>query len=343
MALASKNSSAFLVSNKKPDTKKLIDLSLVPVSRPDPATGSVNEIATDYLKQFCVPGSDTLRMKRNDLRQFLNYLDGNIGEVRFRELSHAMIEGFKRSMDRQYEPSTINRALATVKHFLRMNGSQAAVAIKNMQVSQHEVTAITEDEERQILQILRTCRDRFVGMRNCAILSTLLATGMRISEALSIRVEQISWVNNCFTSVRCKGDKYRDVHFPESLRQGLAPYLALREQELAERIGPRNHDKYALFLTLYNFHNDPDSGFVDSCTARKFFQHVSKVIGRRVHPHLCRHTLATEIYDDSGNAREVQLTLGHSNITTSERYLPKGKEIVKGAIARVDERRKAVK
>jgi integrase len=254
-----------------------------------------------------------------------------------------MVEGFKRNLERRYEPATINRALGTVKHMLRMNGSQAAVAIKNMQVSQHEVTAITEDEERQILQILRNGRDRFVGMRNCAIFSTLLATGMRISEALSIRVEQISWTNSCFTRVRCKGDKYRDVQFPESLREDLAPYLALREQELAERIGPRNHDKYALFLTLYNFHNDPDSGFVESVSARKFFIHVSKIIGRRVHAHLCRHTLAFGIYGDSGNAREVQLTLGHSSLKTTERYLPKNKSIVRGAITRVAERRKAVK
>lgn len=147
------------------------------------------------------------------------------------------------------------------------------------------------------------------GYRDSLMLETLYASGMRVSELISIKISDIDFKRG-IVKVTGKGSKQRIVPVYDTLLETIKDYLTIRNEYFVKK-----SDNGFLFL---NHHGDPLSR-----------QHVwlwvkeaceSAGIKKNVSPHTLRHCFATHLLSGGADLRTIQIFLGHSNISTTEIY-----------------------
>lgn len=149
----------------------------------------------------------------------------------------------------------------------------------------------------------------------------LLETGIRVGELSSIRLEDISFSDQCVT-IHGKGNRQRLVYFlSPQLRHHLQTYVDKR------RATSINSDK--LFITSTGLNLTPQN-------IRKHLKRLAQLSGieRHVTPHMLRHTCATHWLASGLDIRHVQKLLGHSSISTTEIYTHVSDQSLRQALAR---------
>jgi integrase/recombinase XerC len=147
------------------------------------------------------------------------------------------------------------------------------------------------------------------GQRDRALLELLYASGMRVSEAVSLNVEQVD-TSSGEIRVRGKGDKERMVLTGEPSVRALNSYLAQ-----GRRLLLGNKKNNAVFVN--RFGNRLAARAVQKILAKYA---AAANIGKRVHPHLLRHTFATHLLDGGADLRVVQELLGHAQLASTQIY-----------------------
>lgn len=147
------------------------------------------------------------------------------------------------------------------------------------------------------------------GLRDKAMLEVLYATGLRVSELVSLQVAQVR-LDPGFVRVVGKGNKERVVPLGSSAREYLSRYLREARPALAGGKAPEE-----LFLTVRG----------EAMTRQRFWQ-IIKGYGRAVgiatplSPHVLRHSFATHLLENGADLRALQMMLGHADISTTEIY-----------------------
>ncbi len=147
------------------------------------------------------------------------------------------------------------------------------------------------------------------ALRNFAMLHLLYATGLRVSELVSLPVKGCN-LSACHVRIVGKGNKERMVPFSEATRQRLQDYLD-RGRPLILKNRPSPH----LFV----------SNRGRAMTRNRFWQIIAGIaraagIDRPVSPHMLRHSFATHLLAGGADLRSVQMMLGHADITTTQIY-----------------------
>jgi integrase/recombinase XerC len=172
-------------------------------------------------------------------------------------------------------------------------------------------TASKQDLEK----LLALPENSLKELRDKALVWFLMGTGTRISEALSIRLEDIDFTNGS-CQVLGKGQKKRTVYIPSKALRLLKKYM----ERFNIKEGP-------LFV---NLKGDPltDRG------ARYILRRISAQYGLReaLHPHMLRHTFATHLLEEGASLREIQELLGHSSLRSTQIYTHVSPSMVKEAI-----------
>lgn len=145
-------------------------------------------------------------------------------------------------------------------------------------------------------------------IRDKAMLELLYASGLRASELINLRVKDLN-LDDGFLLCRGKGDKERVVPLGHSAAQALRRYL--------EDIRPRllKTDLDFLFLTSRG-QNFTRQGFWKLLKGYA----LKAGLGKKISPHILRHSFATHLLERGADLRSVQLMLGHSQITTTQIY-----------------------
>lgn len=166
---------------------------------------------------------------------------------------------------------------------------------------------LTTDEIKQLLAAPDVTNP--AGQRDCAILELLYASGLRVSEIVSLNVGQID-LHLREIRVTGKGRKERMVLMGEPAAQALATYF---ENGRLQLLG--NKKTEAVFISRLG------KRLLDR-RIQKILDHYAKSIGitRRVHPHVIRHTFATHMLDGGADLRVVQELLGHASLETTQIY-----------------------
>lgn len=161
--------------------------------------------------------------------------------------------------------------------------------------SQEEIRSLLEGQDRR----------KHTGCRNYALLLFLLDTGVRASECLAVQLEDIEWAHRRVFVRHGKGQKQRWVGSGERALGALRDYI---ERFRGDRPGE-------LFLTSRG------EAMSSVGTLEVILRRVGERIGvRKVHPHRFRHTFATWAIQSGAREIDVQLLLGHADLTMTQRY-----------------------
>lgn len=150
-----------------------------------------------------------------------------------------------------------------------------------------------------------------IGKRDRAMFSVLYATGLRISELVSLKRNQVSTVSGEF-SVIGKGGKVRPVFLTDVAKDDLADYLESR----------RDSNPYLFIRHYRNPILENNKRPVTARSVQRSFVTYAKLAGvtKPISPHKLRHSFATDLLRNGADLRSVQALLGHSSITTTQVY-----------------------
>lgn len=252
----------------------------------------------------------TLVAYEKDLRQYLAHLEGR--GVDLCEAQPPDLRAFLASLHGERAPSTMARKLAAIRsmyrYFLRRGWVEAnpgaLVATPKRPKALPKVVPIDD-----LTALLETpSRESPYGLRDRAILELLYGGGFRCSELCDLDLGDLD-ASARTARVRGKGGKERVVPLGRKAWEALGEYLQVRARFL------RGTSGNALFLNRRG-------GRLSTRWVAKSIERYSKLCGlrRRVHPHALRHSFATHLLDNGADLRGIQELLGHSSISTTQRY-----------------------
>lgn len=146
-------------------------------------------------------------------------------------------------------------------------------------------------------------------IRDCAILTLFLGTGIRISELVGLNNDSIDFSNNSFVVTR-KGGNHAILYFSEEVGDALAAYLAQKEED--PRVAP---DENALFLSMQ--YRRITVRAVENLV-KKYAQIVTPL--KKITPHKLRSTYGTALYRETGDIYIVADVLGHRDVNTTRKH-----------------------
>jgi integrase/recombinase XerD len=150
---------------------------------------------------------------------------------------------------------------------------------------------------------------RPLGLRDCALLEVLYGTGLRRQELAGLDLADWLVSDGLVHVRRGKGRKERLVPLGPHAAGVLDAYLRRARSQLRhDRVTP------ALFITRHGRRLDPKT------VSAIVVAHATRALGRRVSPHMLRHSYATHLLRRGAGVRAVQLLLGHASVETTERY-----------------------
>ncbi len=270
--------------------------------------------------------ANSLAAYRRDLRRYAEFLRerGEQDPTAVREETVlAYVEHLKSERDDEgkarFAPSTVARALVAVRSFHRFCLEEGLLAVDPSEevgaprVPQGIPKALTEDEVEALLGAV--VGDTARALRDRAIVETLYATGVRISELVGLDRRDLD-LDDGLVRVLGKGSKERIVPVGRSARDALAAYLASGRPQLVRP----NHrsargDGEAVVLNVRGGRLSRQSCWKIVRTAGE----RAGLVGR-LSPHVLRHSCATHMLEHGADIRVVQELLGHASVSTTQVY-----------------------
>jgi len=244
---------------------------------------------------------------------------------RFATADRPLIEGYLTHLDAQgLAPSTRARRLSALKQAFRFGHEEGwrddnpALQIKGPQKRKSLPKTLSMDEVDALLAAARS-QGRSEGdrLRNTCLMEILYATGLRVSELVSLPVAAIRGDPQLLL-IRGKGGKERMVPLSPPARQAIADWLAFRDAA-EDRARLEKGTKPSLFLF-------PSTGKAGHLTRVRFYTLIKElcvaagVLPSKVTPHTLRHAFATHLLQNGADLRTIQTLLGHADIATTEIY-----------------------
>lgn len=264
---------------------------------------------------------NTLDSYRRDLKQFAGWLEPRGMDLL--EVDQAAIQGYLAHRFRtKARASTAARLLSALKRFYRNAIRQNTIKVDpTLRIDTPKLPrplpkTLTEADVENLLTAPALDQPR--GLRDRAMLEVLYASGLRVSELVTLKVPQVSR-DMGVVRVLGKGSKERLVPLGEEALSWLERYLHEARPLL---LGGRTSD--ALFVTSR----------AEGMTRQAFWHLLRRYvvqagIGKPVSPHTLRHAFATHLLNHGADLRVVQLLLGHSDISTTQIYTHVARERMK--------------
>lgn len=266
-----------------------------------------------YLEVEANYSKNTINSYENDLNKFEEYY--KIKDLL--KITSKDIEKYIQTLS-DLAPTTVSHNISSLKTFYSYFLKQGRISnnptdgIKSPKLGIHLPTYLTIDEVNKLLDIEVT--DAF-SSRNKAILELMYATGLRISEVISLEFKNVDY-DECIIRVMGKGSKERIVPVNDYAIKYLKEYIdnyrpELVKNEINNYIFLNNHGRMLTRQGIFKM--------IKNYAALK---NIKKTIG----PHTLRHTFATHLLENGADLRVIQELLGHSDISTTQIYTHLTKE-----------------
>ena len=247
-----------------------------------------------------------------DVEDYSNFIKGS--HINYLTINKEEIRTYLKYLDEQkLSKSTISRKLSALRHFYsylvlegKINTNQFKL-ISNPKKDKKLPNFLQYDELDKIFDSIDLDTD--LGIRNRLIIELLYATGLRVSELVNLKVNDID-ISGREIRVLGKGDKERIVYFGDYAKKYLKMYLD------DARYGLLNGKK-SEYLIINN------QG--DQITSRGIETVIDNIVNKaalkhNISPHVLRHTFATDLLNNGADLKSVQELLGHSSLSTTQIY-----------------------
>lgn len=271
----------------------------------------------DYMTYEKRVSSHTIRAYTSDVGHLISFMYDHLAkQPGLNDLSEFSIRDFRGWMARKAKEDASNasraRSLSGIKNFITWLDRQGVVhnaAIKTIRTPKipykiprplHENHAMTLIDEAGALEI-----EDWISTRNTALFMLLYGCGLRINEAISMNIGDMP--HDGFLRIIGKGNKERQI-----------PILAIIENTLQEYLELYPYDKSTerpLFIGARGAR-------LNQGVAQKALRDLRGILGLPTNstPHALRHSFATHLLQNGANLREIQELLGHSSLTSTQRY-----------------------
>ena len=264
----------------------------------------------------------TLDSYRSDLGQLARWLTENASEPLL-DLRETTLTAFVAHLSRQTRASSQSRYLSTLRRFYRWQiGRGRLVTDPTLKLANPARPSRLPKvmSEKQVEALLNAPdSDSPLGLRDRAMLETLYATGLRVSELVNLQLHEISFNDNVLRAFG-KGSKERLVPLGEQAIDWLSRYLNEARSPIL-----KGQQSDALFVTARG----------GAMTRQAFWQLIKRyallagIAPEKLSPHVLRHAFATHLLNHGADLRVVQLLLGHADITTTQIYTHVARERLK--------------
>jgi integrase/recombinase XerD len=268
-------------------------------------------IFLDYLQVEKGLAKNSLSSYAIDLRHFGHYLNDASIDVDRVERVH-IVKYFQALRGAGISARSVARALAAIRGLFRFLVAERHLKadptenIENPKLWSNLPKSLQPSEIEALLAAPdRTTPD---GLRDAAMLELLYATGLRVSELIKVRMDELV-MDAGFLRTIGKGSKERIVPFGDTARDVIVQFIERGRPEL---------DKYAdphLFLSRLG----------RPMTRQSFWMKITRYareagIKAHISPHVLRHSFATHLLENGADLRSVQMMLGHADISTTQIY-----------------------
>jgi integrase/recombinase XerC len=265
-----------------------------------------------YIKYEENDSSNTVKAYGADIQNMVDFLKIQ-GVSQVSELSYVQIRAYVGSLHGNMDNRSIARRASAIRSFIKYLVMQGYVKadlvkkIRNPKVSEKLMFALTLDEMDKLLAVCNG--ETALEVRNNAMVELLYGAGLRVSELVSLKIPDVDFSGKTI-KVLGKGGKERIVPFNDKAVAAVQKFLELRKDLLKQ-------DKPVDFIFL----NKSGQKLTTRSVQRlmNVFSYKAGLV-KGATPHTMRHSYATHMLEAGAGIRTVQELLGHSNISTTQRY-----------------------
>ena len=260
-------------------------------------------IELEYVKNY---SKNTISSYNSDLLLFSNFIKKDLSKVNTDDIRKFI----KHISDRKEK--TLARYLTTFRMFYDFLVKKKYISINPMdgiespKIGKYLPSVLTIEEVDKLLSI--EPKDNYT-FRNRCILELLYSSGLRISELVSLKLENIN-INDSFIKVMGKGSKERVVPLNDITTEYLTKYITDIRPTMLKQI-----------QTDYLFLNNHGKNLSRQAVFKMVKKRANEVgIKKEISPHTLRHSFATHLLLGGADIRFIQELLGHSDVSTTEIY-----------------------
>ena len=266
----------------------------------------------EFLENEKKLSDNTLQSYKRDLKQYKNYLDQNAknyNKIEEKEIKNYI--DYLQSVGKK--PSTISRCIASIRSFYQYELKNKKVKqdptdnIQSPKIEKRIPSVLTSNEVALLLE--QPSNVDLKGIRDKAMLEFAYATGMRVTEIISLNIEDVN-IEEGFV-VCTSGNKKRNIPLGTMALKALKEYI-----KNARDIIIKNDKETALFVNI-NGKRLTRQGFWKIIKYYKEQAHITKEIT----PHVLRHSFATHLLQNGADLKAIQTMLGHSDISSTQVYM----------------------
>ena len=266
----------------------------------------------EFLENDKKLSNNTLQSYKRDLKQFRRYIEGC--EVPYNKVDEEVMTNYIEYLEELgKKPSTISRCIASIRSFYQYvvkRGKVKKDPTKNIQspkIDKRVPCVLTSNEVELLLEQPKDVDLK--GIRDKAMLEFAYATGMRVTEIISLDIDDVNLSEGFVT---CNsGKKQRTIPIGTMSLKALKEYI-----EEARPVIIKDENEKALFVNT-NGKRLTRQGFWKIIKYYKEQAHIAKDIT----PHVLRHSFATHLLQNGADLKSIQTMLGHSDISSTQVYV----------------------
>ena len=286
---------------------------------------------TDWIRRFLDSLSVEKGLSKNtllgygrDLRRYAAYLEKKKLHSPEKVKRSDIMDFLLHEKDRELEPASIARALVAVRMFHRFLVEEGALtenvtdALESPKLWKRLPEYLTAAEVERLLESPSPRKAQ--GARDQAVLELMYATGLRASEVTTLKLSSLDFQDGTLR-VYGKGSKERMVPMGKTARESVRRYLAkarpgwVKEGRIVEALFVTRQGKAMSRQAVWGI-------------LKKYAKESG--LGKKIYPHILRHSFATHLLENGADLRVVQELLGHSDIVTTQIYTHVDKSRLKG-------------
>ena len=264
-----------------------------------------------YEKRY---SNHTLVSYQKDLDQLSSYLSDHYPETPIEDANHAMLRGWIVTLaEHGLKPRSINRKITTIRSYYKFliqggvvtkNPAQKLTVLKSKKGLPHFVR---ESDINELLENAIDGKEDFPGLRDRVVIELLYGTGIRLSELIGLRQDDVDFVNNSI-KVLGKRNKERIIPINQTLCAEIKNYIS------------RKNDWFN--------GNDSEYLIVSNKGMKCYPMMINRIVKKSLQnaaldkksPHILRHTYATHLLEHGADLNAVKDLLGHQSLAATQVY-----------------------